>query len=193
MSNLIQAELFKLKRNKSFWVIMGVTTGLSILLYYLVIIDWWMMQNTNFAEVGLSKLNALSPFTTLLFFNLIGSSLAAFFISVDFSVSGVIKNQIISGNKRAHIFLAKFLIYSFGAVMMTVVIPFALGVFMVILLGAGEILSGASFLYLGKAFLLFMLHFLSYTALMTILAIITEVSGKNDYSFYFTNNHFVCG
>lgn len=193
MSNLIQAELFKLKRNKSFWVIMGVTTGLSILLYYLVIIDWWMMQNTNFAEVGLSKLNALSPFTTLLFFNLIGSSLAAFFISVDFSVSGVIKNQIISGNKRAHIFLAKFLIYSFGAVMMTVVIPFVLGVFMVILLGAGEILSGASFLYLGKAFLLFMLHFLSYTALMTILAIITEVSGKNDYSFYFTNNHFVCG
>ena len=45
---------------------MGVTTGLSILLYYLVIIDWWMMQNTNFAEVGLSKLNALSPYDIII-------------------------------------------------------------------------------------------------------------------------------
>ena len=45
MINLIKAELFKLKRNRTFWVLMGVVTFIYGLANYLVIIDWWKMHN----------------------------------------------------------------------------------------------------------------------------------------------------
>ncbi|RKQ34657.1 ABC transporter permease [Oceanobacillus halophilus] len=178
MTNLLRVELYKLKRNKSFWVIIAMTTGLSTLLHYLVVIDWWTMSGTVFNEAGLSELNALSPFTTLLFFNLIVSSLAGFFISVEFSSSGVIKNQVISGNKRSHIFLAKFLVFSLGAIIVTILIPVIIGILLVILFGHGDIINTSNLLYLGRAYFLFILPFLGYTGLITVLAMITEDSGK---------------
>lgn len=187
MTNLIRAELFKLKRNRSFWVIAVIVTGVSLLLHYLVIIDWWMMENTNFAHVNLGKFNALLPFTTLLFFNLIVSALAGFFISIEFSASGVIKNEVISGNKRSHIFLAKFIVFSLGAVLITVIIPLLLGILLVVLFGHGELLNSDAISYLGRAFGLFILPFLGYVALMTLFAMITEDSGKTIiFSILFT-------
>lgn len=178
MTNLLKAEIFKIKRNKSFWLIIAIVTGLSALLHYLIIIDWWMMSGTAFDSAGLSELNTLSTFTTLLFFNLIVSSLAGFFISVEFSQNGVIKNQVISGNKRSHIFIAKFLIFSLGSIIVTILIPVVIGFLIVILFGHGDILNTANLLYLGRAFSLFILQFLGYTAIITVLAMITEDSGK---------------
>lgn len=78
MTNLIRAEMYKLQRNKTFWVILLTVTGLSALLHYLVLIGWWQMQGTSFDAAGLSELNALSTFTVPLFFNLIVSTLAGF-------------------------------------------------------------------------------------------------------------------
>src|SRR5690625_721405 len=91
MSNQIRAEWFKLLRNKAFCVLLLTTTSLSALLNYLVMIEWWQMSGTPFDSVDLSELNAMSTFTVPLFFNLIISPLAAFFISNEFSQS-VIKN-----------------------------------------------------------------------------------------------------
>ena len=48
MINLIKAELFKLKRNNTFWVLMGIVTAFYALANYLVIIDWWQMNNMVF-------------------------------------------------------------------------------------------------------------------------------------------------
>lgn len=178
MSNLFKAELFKLKRNKSFWVLCLTITGLSALLHYLIIIDWWQTSGSAFDKVGLSELNALSTFTVPLLFNLIVSSLAGFFISTEFSQSGVIKNQVISGNKRSHIFMVKYLVFSLGAIVVAILIPLVTGIIEVIILGHGEILSFPNMLYLGRVLGLFTLQFLGYTAIIMLLAIITEDSGK---------------
>lgn len=178
MTNLVKAEWFKLKRNKSFWVIAGISIGLSALLHYLIIIDWWMISNTVFDRAGVSELNAQSIFITLIFFNLIISPLAGFFISVEFSQSGVIKNQVISGNKRSHIFLAKFLVYSLGSFIVVVLIPVVMGLLLVLLFGNGEVFNASDLMYIARSFTLFTLQLLSYTAIVTILAILTEDSGK---------------
>lgn len=187
MTNLLKAEMFKLKRNKSFWVIALIVAGLSGLLHYLVLIDWWSMTGTVFNKAGLGNLNGLAPFIILLFFNLIVSPLAGFFLSVEFSNSRVIKNQMMSGNKRSHIFLAKFVVFSFAAILITVIIPLIIGILMTMMFGYGDMFDHLHLLFLGRAFLLFTLHLLSYTAIMTILAIMTEDSGKTIiFSILFT-------
>ncbi|EOR23982.1 ABC transporter permease [Niallia alba] len=178
MTNLIRAEMYKLQRNKTFWVILLTVTGLSALLHYLVLIGWWQMQGTSFDAAGLSELNALSTFTVPLFFNLIVSTLAGFFISIEFSQSGIIKNQVISGNKRSHIFMAKFLIFSLGAIVATILIPLVTAIILLFLTGHGDILDTSNLIYLGRSYGLYIVQFLGYTAIIIILAIITDDSGK---------------
>lgn len=178
MINQMKAEFLKLKRNKTFWVLLVIALGLSALLHYLIMIDWWKVNDSVFVQAGLGELSSLSAFTTPLFFNLFIGTLAGFFISVEFSQSSVIKNQIISGGKRSHIFLSKYIVYSLASVVMTILIPVLIGLIEVVLLGHGEILSLSSMLYLGRAFGLFLLQFLGYTAIIVLLTILTEDSGK---------------
>jgi len=178
MTNLIKAELYKLQRNSTFWVLLTTITGLSTLLHFLVIIDWWLLSGTEFDKVGLGKLNALSVLILPLLFNLIVSSLAGFYISTEFSQGSVIKNQMISGNKRTVIFIAKYLSFSLGSFIVTILIPLLSGMTMVILFGQGDILNVASLMYLGRAFLLFTLQFLCFTSIVLLISIVTEDSGK---------------
>jgi len=178
MSNQLKAEWFKLQRNRTFWVLVLTITGLSALLHYLVIIDWWQMYNTPFESAGLNELNAMSTFTVPLYFNLLVSTLAGFYISNEFSQTSVIKNQIISGSKRSHIFLSKYVIFTLGSIVMTILIPLLTALIEVILLGHGEILNLSGMLYLGRSIGLFTLHILSYTGIILLLAMITEDSGK---------------
>ncbi|MGN8646756.1 ABC transporter permease [Gracilibacillus sp. HCP3S3_G5_2] len=185
--NQIRVEWFKLQRNNTFWVLIVTSAGLSALLHYLVIIEWWQVHNTPFNQVGLSELNALSTFTVPLYFNLIVSTLAGFFISNEFSQSNVIKNQILSGSKRSQIYLSKYLLFTLGSIVVTIVIPLITAIIEVILLGHGDILTTSSMLYLGRALGLFLLHFLGYTSIILLLAIMMEESGKTIiFSIIFT-------
>lgn len=178
MINQIRAESFKLRRNRTFWVLIVASVGLSALLHYLVIIDWWQMHGTTFEDAGLSQLNAMTTIGHPLFFIFFVSTLAGFFIANEFSQSGVIKNQIISGSKRSHIILSKYLLFTIGSIVVTTIIPFMIALLEMILLGHGEILSLSRFLYLGRAFGLFTLQFLGFTAIIMLIAIAMEDSGK---------------
>src|SRR5690625_1007311 len=178
MTNLIKTEIYKLLRNKTFWVLIVSITGFSALLHLLVIMDWWLISGTVFDQTGLSDMNALISFTMPLVFNLIVSTLAGFYISKEFSQSGVIKNQIMSGNKRTHIFMAKHLVFSLGSIIVTLLIPFITAIFVVILFVQEEILTFSNLMYLGRAFSLFALQFLSFTGIVLLIAIVTEDSGK---------------
>jgi ABC-2 type transport system permease protein len=178
LTNLIKAEIYKLKRNNTFWVLIGTITGLSALLHFLIVIDWWKLNGTSFDSAGLSELNALSTFTLPLFFNLIVSTFAGFFISTEFSHNSVIKNQLISGNKRSHIFMAKFFVFTFGSFIITILIPLLTAIILVILLGHGDVLTYSNLIYLGRAFSLFTFHFMCFTAIVLLIAIVTEDSGK---------------
>jgi len=178
MINLMKAEAYKLSRNKSFWVLIVSITGFSALLHLLIMMDWWLISGTVLDEVGLSEMNALNSFTIPLVFNLLVSTLAGFYISTEFTQSGVIKNQMMSGNKRTYIFMAKYLVFTFGSLIITLLIPLITAIIVVILFGQGEILTLTNLMYLGRAFSLFALQFLSFTAIVLLIAIVTEDSGK---------------
>lgn len=177
MNNLLQAEIFKLRHNKSFWSILIVSLGLSSLMHYLVITGWWMLTNTPFETMGIPEMNALSMFILPLFFNLMTGTLAAFYISTEFDSSGVIKNQIISGKNRSLIYLAKYLVFTAAATVITVIIPVGTGLILNLLMNAG-IFDGNSMMYLLKAFGLFTLQLAGYTAIVTLIAILTGDSGR---------------
>ncbi len=178
MINQVKAELFKLQRNKTFWVLLFIATLLSALLHYLIIIDWWKVNDSVFVRAGLDELSGLTAFTTPIFFNLFIGTLAGFFISTEFSQSSVIKNQIMTGGKRSSIFISKYLIFTIGAIMIAILIPLLTGILEVILLGHGEILNVHNLVYLSRAFGLYILQFIGYTAILVLLAIATEDSGK---------------
>ena len=178
MINQMRVELYKLQRNKTFWVLLLTATGISALLHILVITGWWQLSGTPFDRAGLSELNGISTFTVPLFFNLFISTLAGFFIAIEFSHSSVIKNQIISGSKRSHIFLSKYFVFTAGSIVITILIPLLTGIIEIVLFGHGDILNTSSMLYLGRAFCLFTLQFLGYTAIIILFAIATEDSGK---------------
>lgn len=187
MINLIQAERFKLIRNKTFGVLILTITGFSALLHFLIVTGWWQVTGTAFDSAGLSELNALSNFTVPLLFNLIVSTLAGFYISTEFSIIGVIKNQILSGRKRSEIFLSKFLIFTCGSIIVTILIPLVTGIIVLILMGHGDILNLSNMLYLGRVILLFTLQLIGYTAIIMLLAITTQDSGKTlIFSILFT-------
>ena len=192
MINQLRAELYKLKRNKTFWVLLFISLALSALLHYLIMIDWWYVSDSVFIDAGVGKLSALSAFTTPIFFNLFIGTLAAFFISMEFSQSSVIKNQVMSGSKRRDIYISKYVIFTLGAIVITVIAPLLTGIVEVILLGHGDILNGETLLFLTRAFGLYVLQLLGYTALVVLLAIWTGDSGKTIiFSIIFTIIMFV--
>ena len=187
MLNMIQAEMFKLRLNKSFWVILLTSLVLSAVMHYLAITEWWRVYNTPFDAAGLSEMNGLSMFMAPLFFNLMIGTLAAFYISTDFGPSGVIKNQIISGKNRKLIYFAKYIVYSAAAVVIAVLIPAVTGIILNIIMGNGGIFTFETITYLLGAYSLFSLQLLGYTAIISLLAIITEDSGKTIiFSILFT-------
>lgn len=178
MNNLLRAEMYKLKRNKTFWALLISILGISTLLHYLIVIDWWMITGTPFEQVGLDEFNALATFIVPIFFNLIVSTLVGFFIATEFSQQSVIKTQVISGHKRSHIYLAKYVVVTFGALIVTIVIPLVSAIVISLLFGKVDILTMSNVAYLGKSYGLFTLQFLSFTAIVLIFAIVTEDSGR---------------
>lgn len=178
MNNLLKAELYKLQRNKTFWVLLLVSAGLSALLHFLIITDWWMVGATEFDEAGLKELNALGTFTLPLFFNLFVSTLAGFYISIEFSQNNVIKNQIVSGNKRWKIYIAKFIVLAIGTFLIVVAMPVFTGLVEMILMGRIEQLTPSALQFIGTSFALFTLQVIAYTAIIMVIAVLTEDSGK---------------
>lgn len=192
MNNLVIAEMFKLRKNKSFWMILSISTGLSALMHYLIIIDWWMMSGTSFNAVGLGDMNALSMFFVPMYFNLMIGTLAAFFISTEFGSRGVIKNQIISGRHRSMIYISKYIVFTAGSVIIGVLIPLFTGLLLNVFTGNLEIFNGENTIYLIRTHLLFTLQYAGFTAMITLLAVLTEDSGKTIiFSVLFTILMFV--
>ena len=176
MINLIKAELFKLKRNHTFWVLIGVVTTFYALINYLVIIDWWNMS-TGFNDIGLKEFNALETMKTPIVFNLSISTLAGFFINSDYT-NGTIKNQVLSGNKRSHIYLSKLIVFSLGVVVISVILPLITAVLETFLLGHSAIYNFSTVNYLIRSFSLYTIITIAYSAIIMFISSLTRESGK---------------
>lgn len=177
MINLIKAELFKLKRNHTFWVLIGVVAFVYASANYLVIIDWWQMNNTVFLNVGLKEYNAMEMMKLPLVFNLIISTFAGFFINADYA-TGTVKNQVLSGNKRRHIYLAKLIVFSLGSIVTAVMLPVITAISETLLLGYSEIYTSVTVVYLLRAFSLYTFIIIAYSSIVMLIASLAKESGK---------------
>lgn len=176
MINLIRAELFKLRKNKVFWTLTIIATVTFALLHYLITIGWWKVSNT-FGDVGLELLTSLALITTPIYFMLFLSTLAGFFVANDFTI-GVVKNVVMSGNRRSHIFLAKLLIFALGSVIIALVCPLTIIFVGKLLFGFGEMTDPSAFVYFARAAGLFLIHLMAFVALLLLIALLVEDSGK---------------
>jgi ABC-2 type transport system permease protein len=176
MINLIKAELFKLKRNHTFLVLIGVIAAFYGLGNYLVIIDWWNMS-TGFNDIGLKEFNALEMMKLPMIFNLGISTLAGFFINCEYT-NGTIKNQVLSGNKRSNIYLSKLIVFSLGVVVISVILPVVTAILEIILLGHSEIYTPSAVTYLIRSFSLYTIIIIAYSAIIMFIASLTRESGK---------------
>lgn len=183
MSNLIQAELLKLRQNNIFKVLTGfaIFGAFSyIILLYLTsrnLIDVGMVPpGQDFNKTGIK---AFSETTfndpQLLLFVL--SIFAGFFISNDYR-SGAIKNAIISGNSRIRIYVAKLFIYIVGIYIFMTLFTLISTIGTTVLFGIGEITEGNVFLYMARTYLLYLLQLGSFAAIIAMLAFFVEESGK---------------
>lgn len=177
MINLIKAELFKLKRNHTFWILMGVVP----LVYALYLgADIWRIRDLGLYKIELEEyltIQTIGLMQTILFFNLIISTLAGFFISTDYT-TGVVKNQVLSGNKRSHIYLSKLIVFSLSAVITTVILPVVAIIIGTNIGGYNEIFISSTLIYWLRSFGLYTLIIMAYSSVVMLIATLTRESGK---------------
>lgn len=176
MINLLRAELFKLVKNKVFWTLSIIMAVIFALLHYLIMIGWWKVSN-SFVDSGLELFTSLAVVTTPFYFMLFLSTLAGFFVAHDFTI-GVVKHFVMGGNRRSHIFLAKLLIFALGSIILTVVCPLLVTFGGKLLFGFGELTDPAALGYFARSMGLFLLHFMGFVALLMLIALLVEDSGK---------------
>ncbi len=176
MVNLLRMELFKLSKNRVFWTLAIIATVVFALLHYLITIDWWQLSN-RFVDAGLELFSSFALATTPFYFLLFLSTLAGFFVANDFTI-GVIKNVVMSGNRRSVIFSAKLLIFALGSVILALVCPLLVIFGGKLLFGFGEMTDPSALGYFARAIGLFLLHLMAFIALLMLVALLVEDSGK---------------
>lgn len=117
MSNLIKAEWYKLKKDRSLWTVIIILIAISLSYPLLIVFD-----------KGADTLKVSDFYrTTILEGNnyvlrLVPCILAGFFISSEYSI-GTMKSIAASGNSRLRIYFAKLLVYSLGTILISLVFP----------------------------------------------------------------------
>jgi ABC-2 type transport system permease protein len=187
MSNLIRAELFKLSKNKTFRILMMLLTAAGLVLNLVVWLDSkdvLSLQNVlgfinfdpSFTGTGIDFFR-LTLLDDSILLTLILSTFSGFYISNDY-LTGVIKNEAISGNSRGQIYFAKLIAFSLGSIAMAVVFLVIPTLGSTLIHGFGTAIDGSTVVYVGRTVGLFLLHLVAFVSIMTLIAIILQESGK---------------
>lgn len=99
MINLVSANLERLKKSKSFWIM-----TLSIVVLALTLLFNQYQEKLDGAEVYFDSL--MNSF--LVFIGIVISIFTCLFLSAEYA-NGAIRNKVIIGHKRVHIYMANFL------------------------------------------------------------------------------------
>lgn len=192
MSNLLQAEWMKLRRNKIFLSISGIAILWAmtyITLLYLasrnvIYIDFsngiTILKPQPGQNISISGIEAFTQATMndpqMLLFVL--TIFAGFFISNDYS-SGAFKNAISSGNSRIRIYIAKLIAYMTGIYIFLILFTLISTVGASAIFGLGEVANGNLVLYMIRSYSLYLLQVGSFAAIIAMLAFFVEESGKS--------------
>ncbi|MEO4055062.1 ABC transporter permease [Solibacillus sp. CAU 1738] len=172
MSNLLKSELFKLRKDRIFWVLV---IGLAISGAFYPILIFFDDGSFNAQAVSVKELYAFIALAGNNYITRLAPCiLAGFFISSEYSI-GTMKSIGASGNSRLRIYLAKLLVFSIGAVVISLVFP----IFMTIV---GSVLSGFNDVpelsYIVRTIGLTILYALAFASIMAVAAIIFTDNGK---------------
>ncbi|MCT6923905.1 ABC transporter permease [Metasolibacillus sp.] len=172
MSNLMMAELFKLKKDRVFLVLVVILAAAGITYPFLVFFDEATFNAQAVAVKELYTFSALAGNNYII--RLIPCIFAGFFISSEYSI-GTMKSICASGNSRVHLYLVKLLVFSLGAIIIALAFPLAL-------LFSSSLLSGfygmPTFIYVAKTLGLTILYAAAFASMMAVVAIIFTDSGK---------------
>ncbi|MFD2881708.1 ABC transporter permease [Paenibacillus rhizoplanae] len=144
MYNLIRAELFKLRKDRSFLVLLLIIALLSLaypLLYY--------VDNKTGGKPQFTGAEFLIKFVAsngyVIKFSV--AALAGFFIASEYT-TGVMKSVASSGNDRGRLYTAKLIGFSAGAMVISLIFPLVSLIEVSMISGFGQLPEGVSALFI---------------------------------------------
>jgi len=167
MGNLLKSELFKLKKDRSF---RKLTLALMIIATLFPLIA---------SIYGIEKLSVNDLFITIIGRNnyvlkIIPCLLAGYFISSEYSL-GTMKSIASSGNSRIRIYISKLTVFSFGAIIFSLILPIAMT-------GTGAIYAQFNDMpdlkYFVQIIIFTMLYAAAFASIMMLFATMFTDSGK---------------
>jgi len=174
MYNLIRAEFFKLRKNRSFWTLLIAFAVVSLaypLLYY--------FDHQSSGEPQFTGAQFLSTFIASNAYAIkFGVAvLAGFFISNEYA-TGIMKTIASSGNTRGRLYAAKLFGFVAGAMLVSLVFPIVSTVEVTFLSGFGHLPADSSVFFIPRVLGLTLLYTAAYAAIGAMFAVILTDSGK---------------
>lgn len=178
MNNLIKSEFYKLRKDRSFWLVMVCIFAISIA-FPIIKIDESGNQATGisiFMEFFQGNIYIIK---------LVPVFISGFFISSDYS-RGVMKSIVSSGNSRSRIYAAKLFVFSVPACLFAIMCPLISGGIGAIIFGGGSLPGVSMLTYVLRTVFLTALYGIAFASIVVLFAMIFTDSGKTiGFLFFF--------
>ncbi|MED0986821.1 ABC transporter permease [Bacillus paramycoides] len=167
MDNLLKSEVFKLKKDRSFKTLILILIAIAVLI------------PTIMFMFGTEPFRVDDLFTSIIGKNhyvlkLLPCLLAGYFISSEYSL-GTMKSIASSGNSRIRIYIAKLLVFTFGAIILSVILPIAM-------IGFGAMFAQFNGMpdlkYFMQTMIFIILYAAAFSSIMMVFATLFTDSGK---------------
>jgi ABC-2 type transport system permease protein len=172
MDNLVKAELFKLRKDRSLWTLLLGLLASGIFYPMLIFFNDGVFGADAISVKDLYAYTALGGNSYIV--KLVPCILAGFFISSEYSI-GTMKSIGASGNSRIRIYFSKLIIFTMGAIIISLTFP-------IVIMIVGAILSGfndmPTFDYVVRTLGLTILYAAAFASIMALVSIIFTDSGK---------------
>lgn len=172
MGNLLKAELYKLRKDRSLWTLMLGLIGAAVFYPMLIFFDDGALGSQAISVKELLVHTALGGNNYIV--RLVPCILAGFFISSEYSI-GTMKSIGASGNSRNRIYLAKLIAFSVGTAIISVIFP-------MVMMMVGALLSGFNDMpelgYVVRTVGFTIIYAVAFASIMSLFSIIFTDSGK---------------
>ncbi|MNC26848.1 ABC-2 family transporter protein [compost metagenome] len=169
MANLLKTEWYKLRKDRSFLFLTVMLLGIAVLFPLLEFDN----SGSGLPTVKNYYLNNILSIHTDIA-KLIPSILAGFFITSEYS-RGTMKSICSSGHDRIRIYTAKLIIFSAGAIIISLILPICMTGASAVYFGFNEMPEG---MFYFQTIGLIMLYVAAFASIMAIFATIFTDSGK---------------
>jgi ABC-2 type transport system permease protein len=169
MGNLLKAEWYKLRKDRSFLVLSAMLLGISVLFPLLEFENGGAGLPTVESYYLNSVLGVHADIVKL-----IPSILAGFFITSEYS-RGTMKSMVSSGHTRIQVYMAKLSVFSVGAIIISLILPVCMTGASALFFGFNDLPDGSFYF---KTVGLIALYGAAFASIMAIFSTMFTDSGK---------------